>query len=258
MAARLGQGNDEKSNRKHHKHNQAQDDADLRGVLHGSPAPATNLRFLAFSQMPLPASTRAHATDTFILGVLLRSDGASMRARHLAFVLLATMVMATIPLLAGPQVLGQVNLTLTMRDALTFSPGSFSAAPGESVSLTLINAGALDHTFTLFAQADATVPVDDNAALQAYDAANTKIVDMSFAGGAQNSASFTAPTTEGTYTFVCLVAGHAVGGMHGTMTVTSPAPDGPALIDPLLIGVVVAVVVIVIAVSAVFILRRRS
>ncbi|MEE9164276.1 MAG: plastocyanin/azurin family copper-binding protein [Thermoplasmata archaeon] len=185
-----------------------------------------------------------------------------MRARHLAFVLLATMLIAAILLWAGPGplVLGQASVTITMRDSLAFEPGSFSVAPGESVSLTLINGGVLAHTFTLFAQANANVPVNDNSALQAYfnDPANPTLVDVDFDGGAQSSATFTAPTTEGTYTFVCMVADHAVGGMHGTLVVTSTPSEDPAPIDPLLIGVVVAVVVIVIAVSAVFILRRRS
>lgn len=200
-------------------------------------------------------------TDRFILGALLGSDVAFMRARHLAFVLLAAMVMASIPLWAapGPEVRGQVNLTITMRDSLSFNPASFSAAPGESVSLTLVNAGALDHTFTLFGQANANVPVSsDFSATQDYYNANSKLVDMSFGGGEQDSASFTAPMTEGTYTFVCMIAGHPAGGMHGTMTVTSASPDDPAPIDPLLIGIVVAVVVIVIAVAGVFILRRRK
>ena len=211
--------------------------------------------------MPVHAPKRTRGrTDTFILGALLRSDGGSLRARHLAFVLLVTMVIASLALWAGPgpQILGQVNLTVTMRDSLAFEPGSFSVAPGESVSLTLINAGVLPHTFTLFDQANANVPVNDFNALQDYHNMNTNLVDVSFGGSEQDSASFTAPMTEGTYTFVCMIAGHAARGMHGTMTVTSAPADGPAPIDPLLIGVVVAVVVIVIAVSAVFILRRRS
>ena len=201
-------------------------------------------------------------TDTFISGGLLGTHGAFMKAGHLAFVLLATMVLASAPLWAapGPQVSGQVNLTITMRDSLTFDPGSFSVAPGQSVSLTLINGGALTHTFTLFAEANANVPVNDNSALQAYynDPANAKIVDISSAGGVQQSEPFTAPMTLGTYTFVCIVANHAAAGMHGTMTVTSTPPEEPAPIDPLLIGIVIAVVVIVIAGAAVFILRRRS
>ncbi len=170
--------------------------------------------------------------------------------------------MASISLWAvpAPEVRGQVTLTITMADALTFSPSTFSAEPGESVSLSLINAGVLPHTFTLFAEADASVPVSDNSALQTYYNDNTPLRDVDLAGGIQDSVTFTAPTTEGTYTFVCIVSGHSVGGMHGTMTVASPAPPNgePDGIDPLLIGVVIAIVVIVIAIAAVFILRRRS
>lgn len=183
-----------------------------------------------------------------------------MRKGYLAFVLLATLVLASISLWAvpAPGVRGQVTLTITMADALTFSPSTFSATPGESVSLTLINAGALPHTFTLFGEADASIPVNDNSALQTYYSDNTPLVDISFDEGIQDSVTFTVPTTEGIYTFVCIVPGHSVGGMHGLMTVAIPSDDETAPIDPLLIGVVIAVVVIVIAFAAVFILRRRS
>jgi plastocyanin len=183
-----------------------------------------------------------------------------MKGRYLVLVLLVTLVVASVSFWAvpAPNVHAQTNLTITMRDSLAFEPASFTVAPGESVSLTLINGGGLQHTFTLFGQADANVPVNDFSALQAYDNANSKIVDMSFNGGQQDSASFTAPTTEGTYTIVCMVAGHAAGGMHGTMGVSSTPDSGPAPIDPLFIGIIIAVVVIVIAVAAVFVLRRRS
>jgi uncharacterized cupredoxin-like copper-binding protein len=183
-----------------------------------------------------------------------------MRKGYLASVLLATLVLASISLWAvpAPGVRGQVTLTMTMADALTFSPNTFSATPGESVSLTLINAGALPHTFTLFGEADASIPVNDNSALQTYYSDNTPLVDISFDEGIQDSVTFTVPTTEGIYTFVCIVPGHSVGGMHGLMTVAIPSDDETAPIDPLLIGVVIAVVVIVIAFAAVFILRRRS
>ncbi len=183
-----------------------------------------------------------------------------MKTGYLAFVLLATLVMASISLWAvpAPGVRGQVTLTITMADALTFRPNTFSAAPGESVSLTLTNAGVLPHTFTLFGEVNASIPVNDDSALQTYYSDNPPLEDMSFAGGIQGSITFTAPTTEGIYTFVCIVTNHAEGGMHGLMTVTSAPDDEPVPIDPLLIGVVIAVVVIVIAVAAVFILRRRS
>ncbi len=166
--------------------------------------------------------------------------------------------MASISLWAvpAPGVRGQVALTITMADALTFSPNTFSAAPGESVSLTLINAGNLPHTFTLFDDVDADVPLDPSG-LDNYYNTHDKLVDLNFTSGQELSHTFTAPATEGTYTLVCMEPGH-VPSMVGTMTVTSEPPPEPSDIDPLLIGVVIAVVVIVIAIAAVFILRRRS
>ncbi|MFQ5552546.1 MAG: PKD domain-containing protein [Thermoplasmata archaeon] len=126
----------------------------------------------------------------------------------------------------------QLNVTITLRDTYAFGPGSFSATSGESVDLRLVNAGALDHTFTLFAQADADVPVDDSMALVDYYVANAKIVDLILAGGEQLSSAFTTPLTVGTYTFVCMSPGHAASGMHGTMTVAT-APPTVAILAPI-------------------------
>ncbi len=136
---------------------------------------------------------------------------------------LSVVLMMALAITVGPTPVAgtTVTLTITMRDALAFEPNSFSAAPGDTVNLTLINAGALTHTFTLFAQADANVPVNDFDALQDYYNANTKIVDLILAGGGQDSASFTAPMTEGTYTFVCMTPGHAAAGMHGVLIVAA-------------------------------------
>ena len=120
---------------------------------------------------------------------------------------------------------------MLLRDSLSFEPVLLSVRAGHSMSLLLINAGALTHTFTLFAQADASVPVESISALQVYYDANTKIVDLSLAGGEQQISNSTAPMTAGMYTFVCMIPGHAVGGMHGLMIVTSSvrvasAPQG--------------------------------
>jgi uncharacterized cupredoxin-like copper-binding protein/N-acetylneuraminic acid mutarotase len=139
---------------------------------------------------------------------------------------LSVVLMVALVITVGPTPVAgtTVTLTITMRDALAFEPDSFSAAPGDTVSLTIINAGALTHTFTLFAQADANVPVDDFDALQNYYNANTKIVDLILAAGEQDAASFTAPMTEGRYTFVCMTPGHAAGGMHGHVTIAVAEP----------------------------------
>ncbi len=148
------------------------------------------------------------------------------RLRRAALTVFASLLLLSVLGLVG-EVPAQVNLAITQRDTLSFEPSLFTAAPGESVSLALVNGGVLTHTFTLFAQADANVPVSSFAALQNYFNANTKIVDLSLPGGAQQSTAFTAPMMAGIYTFVCMTPGHAAAGMHGIMTVTTgvPPPD---------------------------------
>ncbi len=127
--------------------------------------------------------------------------------------------------LHAPLAEAQLSLSIEMRDALAFEPGSFSADPGANVTLHLVNGGAIQHTFTLFAEADASVPVDDNAALQDFYGRSPTLVDVALEGAEETTVSFTVPAEEGIYTFVCLVPGHSVGGMHGVMFV-GVGPDG--------------------------------
>ncbi len=127
--------------------------------------------------------------------------------------------------LHAPLAEAQLSLSIEMRDALAFEPGSFSADPGANVTLHLVNGGAIQHTFTLFAEADASVPVDDNAALQDIHGRSPTLVDVALEGAEETTVSFTVPAEEGIYTFVCLVPGHSVGGMHGVMFV-GVGPDG--------------------------------
>ena len=203
-------------------------------------------------------------TDTLILGGLLGTHGAFMKAGHLAFVLLTTILVASILPWGGPSttVTAQVSLTITMLD-ISFDTRSFSAEPGESVTIMLMNDGGIDHTFTLFAQVNATVPVNNPTDLVAYNSSNAKITpEVRLSRNEQMQIQFTAPSVQGDYTYVCMITGHAAepDGMSGVMTVSSAAPpptDTPGL-DPLVLGIVIAVVVIIMAVAAVFILRRRS
>ena len=128
------------------------------------------------------------------------------------------LLLGTLLVLPTRPVQGQQSLTITMGDTF-FDTASFSVAPGENVTLRLVNGGAQEHTFTLFAQADATVPVNDNTALQEYNSTNAKIVDVGLLSGQERTVEFGAPSANGTYTFVCMVGGHSVSGMHGVMNV---------------------------------------
>ncbi len=129
--------------------------------------------------------------------------------------------------LNAPLAEAQLSLSIEMRDALAFEPAAFSADPGANVTIHLVNGGAIQHTFTLFAEADASVPVNDNAALQDFYGRSATLVDVALEGAEETTVSFTVPPEVGIYTFVCLVPGHSVGGMHGLMSVgVEPPPDG--------------------------------
>ncbi len=141
-------------------------------------------------------------------------------------VLFMTFVLAAFLSLGSPVARGQLSLTIDFRDALTFEPASFSADPGENVTLRLVNGGVLPHTLTLFAEANAQVPVDDNAPLQDFYGRSATLVDIPLEGGEEATVTFTVPAEEGVYTFVCIVTNHAVGGMHGLMFVGVAPGDG--------------------------------
>ncbi len=77
-----------------------------------------------------------------------------------------------------------------------YDPNTITAAPGQTVNITLVNKGTVKHTFVI-------------------DATKTTITaDV----GQSATGSFTAPAA-GTYTFYCDQPGHKDAGMTGTLTV---------------------------------------
>ncbi len=159
-----------------------------------------------------------------------RTRRGSFRHRGLAGIgllpILLLLAVLTPLVLSAPPAAAQLPLTIEMRDALAFEPGSLSAEPGENITLRLVNGGVLPHTFTLFAEANAQVPVDDNAALMDFYGRSATLVDTFLEGGEEVTVIFTVPVAEGVYTFVCIVPGHSVGGMHGLMFVGVAPGDG--------------------------------
>jgi uncharacterized cupredoxin-like copper-binding protein len=170
-------------------------------------------------------------------------------ARHLriaAFVV-ALLLLTLLPV---PKASAQVNLTVQLKDTLSFEPSAISVQPGENISLFLVNDGIVDHTFTLFAQPNAEVPVNDNEALQAYYGQADIVVDVLVGPGETGWANFTAPLTEGLYIFVCMIPGHALGGMHGVLTVGNPSGPGPGF--TLEIGLVQGLMLIALVGTVIF------
>ncbi|MFQ5986532.1 MAG: plastocyanin/azurin family copper-binding protein [Thermoplasmata archaeon] len=163
--------------------------------------------------------------------------------------LITALIIASILALAGPGARAQAPLVMTMGD-LFFEPGSFSIEPGENVTLRVVNGGALRHTFTLFAEADAQVPVDDNAALLDFYARSPTLVDVDLAGGQETTVNFTVPDPIGVYTYVCIVPGHSVNGMHGLMFAGVTPGNGDFFGG---IGIVQGILLIALAGVAIFV-----
>ncbi len=78
-----------------------------------------------------------------------------------------------------------------------YDPATINAAPGQTINLTVKNNGTVQHTWVL-SQANVKVTVDP---------------------GKSATATFTAPTTPGTYQYECDIAGHKEAGMVGQLIV---------------------------------------
>ena len=100
---------------------------------------------------------------------------------------------------------------ITMTDALKFDPSTESAAPGETVSFVLINAGAATHEFQVG-------PETGVAANQVDGKSVREVADID--GGHVAELTYTFPTTSAAYAFACHVPGHYEAGMKGTVDLT--------------------------------------
>jgi plastocyanin len=149
-----------------------------------------------------------------------------------------------------------VNITAT--ESLSFSPNSFTVAPGQVVHLVVTQGADFAHTFTLSSVVNATIPSSDTPSqVAAFFNAHPPIANLSLGStaGAQVPFTFTAPTTLGAYEFVCLIHFPS---MIGTMTVSTASPPGsggtsPSPLEYVALGLVAAVVVI----GAVVLAARR-
>ncbi len=145
------------------------------------------------------------------------------------------------------------DVTIHLKDTLRFDRDIITALPGEEITLTVVNDGSALHSFTLFAERDPDVPVGDDGALQAYNATHAKVVEVWLQAGEEETVTFSAPTQEGTYVFVCMEELHAVGGMHGELIVGETGG-----LSPVVIGVIVGVVAVVAVVVFLFFRRGRA
>ena len=105
-----------------------------------------------------------------------------------------------------------VTLTFKGLDEFKYDPSTASVAAGSQVTVNFENVGVLEHSWILVADSADPATVSEADALAGATTGNVP-------AGQSKTLTFTAPAA-GTYKFVCAVAGHAVGGMVGTLTVT--------------------------------------
>ncbi|MDA3921039.1 MAG: plastocyanin/azurin family copper-binding protein [Salinisphaera sp.] len=124
------------------------------------------------------------------------------------------------------------NFTIEGTNALRFSKEHLTVAPGEKVTIKLVNksnlpASAMAHNWILL-KADADPDIFDRAAMRARSdgyfpkaksdevIAHTALV----AGGHSDTVTFTAPDKPGDYEYICSFPGHLAAGMKGVLTVS--------------------------------------
>ena len=134
--------------------------------------------------------------------------------KRVLFVLLLLIAAALLAACGGEKASGPepLAITITGDDAFVYDPASFAVETGAEVSLTFKNIGGLDHNWIIVTEDTDVLTVSDASA---YAGINAGLLT----GGSEKTFTFIAPEP-GTYKYVCTVAGHAAGGMVGTLTVT--------------------------------------
>lgn len=160
------------------------------------------------------------------------------------------------------------NLTVTVGTAFAFTLSTDEVTPGDNVSVTLIQTGDVDHTFTLlnapnfqFNYSSSGGATDSSAHIMGFLAVHPPLVNVSLPAGANTySASFIAPPF-GLYEYLCLKSGHFQAGMwnilgsgeHGGVAVsTNTGPGAPVFI---IAGTIAGLVVLAIVLG--FVVGRR-
>ncbi len=118
-----------------------------------------------------------------------------------------------------------VEVTLNATD-IAYDKNRIEVVAGRPVSLTLHNAGVLEHDFSIVEMPRSGEVMEDDTEneMAGHDMSNvTEEMDVHVAAPTDqsNTIEFT-PTTPGEYEYYCTVAGHKEAGMVGTLVVQAP------------------------------------
>ncbi len=122
--------------------------------------------------------------------------------------MLATLVLAAC---SGSGSGGGATLDVTLTE-FSFTPNTWTVNAGQQVTINIKNTGTVTHDWTIM-----KTPI--SGSFTDADKANEVWASPMVAAGQSQTATFTAPSTPGTYQVVCTEAGHFEAGMTGTLTV---------------------------------------
>jgi plastocyanin len=105
---------------------------------------------------------------------------------------------------------GGSTIKTTMTD-FKFDPNTWTVNAGQQVTIDLTNNGSTDHSWALMSK-----PI--SGSFTDADKANV-LFSKTVPAGQTATATFTAPSTPGSYQVICDIPGHFEAGMQGTLTV---------------------------------------
>ena len=118
-----------------------------------------------------------------------------------------------------------VEVTLNATD-IAYDKNRIEVVAGRPVSLTLHNAGVLEHDFSIVEMPRSGEVMEDDTEneMAGHDMSNvTEEMDVHVAAPTDQSNTIDFPTTTpGEYEYFCTVAGHKEAGMVGTLVVQAP------------------------------------
>jgi uncharacterized cupredoxin-like copper-binding protein len=130
---------------------------------------------------------------------------------------------------AAPAAAAPVTITVNATDQPAFDPSTIVGTAGTTLTLSVHNAGAYPHTFTISAVANFTIPAAwSPAQLDAFFAANGSLVNLSLAPGSTAVANLSLPLSDAgdTFQIVSLTPYQFQSGMAGSFQVAYATSAG--------------------------------
>jgi uncharacterized cupredoxin-like copper-binding protein len=126
---------------------------------------------------------------------------------------------------AAPVSSSQVNVTINTTSVPAFVPNAIHATAGQNLTITLVNNGTYNHTFTLSSNGTEQFPLNwSPTQLSAFFTAQPPLVNVSMPAGSTEEVnlSVNASMAGGHFEFVSIVPYQFQAGLYGFLNVTPP------------------------------------